>query len=101
MTTRCRITCGMGEFLVWVAVDVMPALRPESESRDEKLMEIVVCALHRFASLCIALLLFLIFFPLFLHSLQRFVPSLTNAAAVSSEKRWFADMKQFGASSDF
>jgi hypothetical protein len=42
----------MGEFLVWVAVDVMPALRPESESRDEKLMEIVVCALHRFASLC-------------------------------------------------
>ena len=60
-----RITCGMGEFLVWIAVDVMPALRPESESRDEKLMEIVACALHRFASLCIALLLFLIFFTSF------------------------------------
>ena len=65
MTTRCRITCGMGEFLVWVAVEVMPALRPESESRDEKLMEIVVCALHRFASLCIALHRFVAFSHLF------------------------------------
>jgi hypothetical protein len=52
----------MGEFLVWVAVDVMPALRPESESRDEKLMEIVVCALHRFASLCCFFSSFFLFF---------------------------------------